>query len=1295
MEPESLYFYHLTLQRQTNFVHCCVGHFVDYKPHQLHTNDGAAKKRKSRRELQFCIATETHIELYDVEEGNLNRIFVLPIFATITSMQRLPTENNYSYLALVSDSGNLTIARFVYDAGIIRLHTLFNEPFARSGIRRLSPQAHLDVDPHGRCILLSAFEKNKLCYLTEFKNNELSVSSPLEANRPNFITLDTTACDVAFDNPTFASIEEEFTDKARSLVFYMLDLGLNLLTKKNEYRIAHDANFIMAVPNLEKYNIRTKESTYEDVDDELNPFVIVGFKNHITLRDSRGIFDVKVQLPSRSSRSTDTIIIAGKLHKLKKDFFILLQSQVGDLYKVKIVPNAENAGPLLTVTYFDTIAPSEDLLIFRNGFLFSNSEFGDSCLYQFESLGNDDDFTKILTSENPDKTLNIDVSEEPQNLEIVDRIKAINPSISSAALDTTPLTLLTQTKNSVQQLTTGVNLQEFISSPLPPNSNGIWTVRIPSEGEHRLLFISLPKTTMVLKIDDGTVEELGGEVENFKKVTDKTVFVGVMGERSIIQVCTNSLIQVVALKSGTEYRTELEWFPPAGIRITKATCTSTQLVLALSNREIAYFEMDTSSGSDVLNEYQDRVEMEERITSITFPSTHRADFLAVGVDDSSVKILNVKHQDESFLEVVSMQALVSSPHDLKLIHSGNSIQLHIGLTSGVYIRSKVDSHDGRLFDVRTRYLGTNPVSVSILESVNVRGNLDTEDDGEEENNEQIESNEDIDESNGPALKVPCAILHSNRTWISYEADNMMLVRPLLLSNTRSIAALAPFRTQEMKQNGCCAIGASGNLIIGRLNDFASINSWFQQNTIVPDTEDENNGDNDNGSEPELKVLDDSKLYSNRRILSDLDNKKLSYIVQNSVDGNSCRVGVCRSQKFFSVESSEQRYYVIENCTCVDAQLAKFGSNDLHLILSTTNGLLKTFLVDLQRKTGEKTFNLIFLHDTQVDDVVSSMVPFGDKLLVPIFGSIVLYGKGRKQLLKKSITATPPSITKVTSLAQWENDRLVLGDVSESVMLFQYDAQLNQFIRLADDVIKRYVVAVEFLDRSTVIGSDKFGNVWTLRLPQQYERIVNEEYAIFMSNYHDRPSSDISPNIMECPFKLALTNHFYVNDILIKFHILKGVLMSDRPLIIYIGLQGTVGCLIPLITKREVDFFVKLEKTMRDADDLFYLDNERRLAKGNAEDIDDPNEISSSQISIRTVKSRPVLEGAYSVVLRDHLAYRSYYAPVKSTIDGDLCETFLSLYPSEQQFLCQSMMGERKGSVSSIARDINEMRVNYV
>jgi len=40
--------------------------------------------------------------------------------------------------------------------------------------------------------------------------------------------------------------------------------------------------------------------------------------------------------------------------------------------------------------------------------------------------------------------------------------------------------------------------------------------------------------------------------------------------------------------------------------------------------------------------------------------------------------------------------------------------------------------------------------------------------------------------------------------------------------------------------------------------------------------------------------------------------------------------------------------------------------------------------------------------------------------------------------------------------------------------------------------------------------------------------------------------------------------------------------------------------------------------------------------------------------------------------RDHLAFRSYYRPVKGVVDGDLCEQFYSLEPAKKKMIAQEL-----------------------
>ncbi|CEP63179.1 U2 snRNP complex subunit RSE1 LALA0_S07e04192g [Lachancea lanzarotensis] len=1266
--PTGLELYHLTLQRQSNYVHSCVGHFVDLP-------DAPIGKRKTRKDYQVCIATETHLELYDLEEGDFRRLALIPIFATITAMQSLPVETNYSYLVLVTDSGNLSLLQFVNDAKAIRLHSLFNEPFARSGLRKVAPQKHIEVDPQGRCIFVSATERNKLCYQTDFRNNILNVSSPLEFQKPNRITISTTVCDVAFDNPTYASLEIDTTDGSKYLAFYMLDLGLNHIIQQSETLLPSSASFLVAVPNLERYGVNARSEQHESqANDSINSFVIVGLDSRLMLKDAHGYFSLEVNLPTRTLESLT--IISAAVHKLKKEFFLLVQCSNGDLYKVKIIPNeAFNFCPKVTVVYFDSIAPSSRLHIFRNGLLLSLQELSGYSLYEFESLGNDEN---LLTSDEPAEHLKISPTSQLENLSVLHQSGSSNPILASEVLESNPLTLLmSQYKRDLKCLKSGVNFSDLITSPLPPKASGLWSIRLTSDPWHRLILLALPKTTMVLKVEDGTLEELEAANNKFKTDNDSTIYAGLMGQRTIIQVCENSMLQIDYEGRTTKMSINSEWLPPAGIKILRATSSSSQLALALSNNEVVYFELDITAGMETLNEYQERLELPNRITDLSLCDVLRSDFLAVGCQDSSVKVYGLKlGSDDSFLEMLSMQVLLSPPSSVQFMPSKASLLLHVGLDSGVYIRSSVDKFDGQLFDLRTKFLGSRPVRITPLPHVdhNIVSQAE-EEEGEEEEEEGHGEEEKEPEAHASLSESSCVVLHCDKTWLSYETDDMFYVRPFILSKNVSLEAIAAFRTSDIKSNGCCAISSRGSLLIGRLDKFTKRNEWFQQNEET-DADDE-----------ALKTTQ----YRGHRIISDPFDQKLFYSVENSTIGKACRVSAHRSGFSLDINTKENKYFNIDDI-CLDAQIAKFGTSNTYLVLSTKSMHLKTFLIQKGSKENKSSLHIEFVHDTVVGETIHSIASFADRLLVPFSSNLVLYALGRKQLLKKSISSIPPSVSKVVSVCTWKNDRVAIGDIHESVTLFIFDKTSNEFIGLADDVVKRHVTTITFLDKSTIIGGDRFGNVWVLRVPPHIEKLISEEYSFFASKYEKPGSNELPRNIMECPCKWDMINHFYVNDIPISFRVVKGLDMSDRVSILYTGLQGTIACLVPLLTKNEIDFYHALEDTLRNADETFFMDNETESTFLDNDYRDEAGIAGNLVAKAKQSNPRPMIEGAYSFVGREHLMYRSYYAPVKGVVDGDFCESFLSLYPSEQEFLVNRMSVKH---VKQVQSRLNEMRTSNI
>jgi splicing factor 3B subunit 3 len=61
----------------------------------------------------------------------------------------------------------------------------------------------------------------------------------------------------------------------------------------------------------------------------------------------------------------------------------------------------------------------------------------------------------------------------------------------------------------------------------------------------------------------------------------------------------------------------------------------------------------------------------------------------------------------------------------------------------------------------------------------------------------------------------------------------------------------------------------------------------------------------------------------------------------------------------------------------------------------------------------------------------------------------------------------------------------------------------------------------------------------------------------------------------------------------------------------------------------------------------------------------------------------------SLTGRDHISYRGYYVPVKSVVDGDLCEAFSALPYSKQQQVASDL--ER--TVGDVLKKVESFRTS--
>jgi splicing factor 3B subunit 3 len=195
----------------------------------------------------------------------------------------------------------------------------------------------------------------------------------------------------------------------------------------------------------------------------------------------------------------------------------------------------------------------------------------------------------------------------------------------------------------------------------------------------------------------------------------------------------------------------IDWKAPTHRTIRQVATNARQVVLFLSNGELAYFEYAEGQ----LNEYDQRKKFDNNITSLAIAEVPegrvRTDFLAVGADDNTVQIISL--DENSTLERLSIQALSAMPSSLCIVAMEDAITgkrlaqtlyLHIGLENGLYLRTILDTTDGSLSDTRRRFLGTKAVKLVQIE----------------------------------VQKQSCVMAMSSRSWLAYNQSTGLTLTPL-------------------------------------------------------------------------------------------------------------------------------------------------------------------------------------------------------------------------------------------------------------------------------------------------------------------------------------------------------------------------------------------------------------------------------------------------------------------------------------------------------------------------------------
>lgn len=601
-------------------------------------------------------------------------------------------------------------------------------------MRRVIPGQYLACDPKGRACLIASTEKNKLVYvLNRNAQAELTISSPLEAHKPGTIVLSMVALDVGYANPVFAALEIEYTEADQDpsgqalqeietqLVYYELDLGLNHVVRRWHEPVDPTSSTLFQVPGG---------------NDGPSGVLVCGEENITYRHSNQEAF--RVPIPRRKGATEDPqrkrCIVSGVMHKLKGNagaFFFLLQTEDGDLFKVTIdMAEDEEGNPTgevrrLKIKYFDTVPVSTSLCILKSGFLFVASEFGNHHFYQFEKLGDDDEELEFSSDDFPtDPRVPYDpvyfYPRTAENLSLVESIDAMNPlidcKVANLTSDDAPQIYGicgNGARSTFRTLKHGLLVNEIVASELPGIPSAVWTTKLNREDQYdAYIILSFSNGTLVLSIGE-TVEEV---TDTGFLSTVPTLAVQQLGEDGLIQVHPKGIRHIIRGRVN-------EWEAPQHRSIVAASTNERQVAVALSSGEIVYFEMDTDGS---LAEYDEKKEMFGTVTCLSLGDVPegrlRSSFLAVGCDDCTVRVLSL--DPESTLESKSVQALTAAPSALSIMSmedsstGGSTLYLHIGLHSGVYLRTVLDEITGELTDTRQKFLG--PKNVRLFQ-VSVQG----------------------------------------------------------------------------------------------------------------------------------------------------------------------------------------------------------------------------------------------------------------------------------------------------------------------------------------------------------------------------------------------------------------------------------------------------------------------------------------------------------------------------------------------------------------------------------------------
>ncbi|GAB7361892.1 hypothetical protein MBLNU230_g1930t1 [Neophaeotheca triangularis] len=1151
-------------------------------------------------------------------------------------------------LVITTDSGKITCLQ--YDADNNTLKIVSQETYGKSGIRRVIPGQYLAADPRGRCFMIASTEKNKVVYMQQKSPDGISTSSPQEANQQGAICFAMTALDTNWEHPVFATLDVDYIElendhtgeahrqRQKLLKYYTADLGINHVVMSWSTPVDYSAHMLFGVPGGTN-----------------GPGgVIVCAQNRIYYHHDKQT-TLCVPIPKREGPTEDKgrthRIVAGavNLTRSRHDFFLLLQEECGDVFILTFDYHLNEQGQntfkpkKLILKYYDTFPVARSIVIIRKGYFYFASENGANRLYRIDSIADDPDvepeknFTSDGITTNASESIPL-CTYTPRGL-LHTALEAESPSLHPlmrARVDDNlgvgfgQIYTIQGTGNAsrMKGMRHGLKIDESTRSPansVAPMSD-IFTMRQRATDPyhtHVLLSSKYAERTVALELEGENV----ASNDNTRFLTNRaTIAAQQMGEAALMQVHSKGIHTI--LPDGRINT----WEAPSNRSVLACAANQYQCVLGLSTLELAFFFSDPDGN---LTELEERPQMSGQITCLAVAPTPegsmQSKFGVVGCDDSSIRVFSI--EIESPLEMHSIQAVNGIPSSCKILShydpatGGSVMMVHIGMKNGIYLRAVVDEHTGDLSDVRTRFIGHEEVHLYVVE---------------------VE---------GQDCVMPCSSTPSLA--YNHPATGHFTVTPL---DTQQIVSAANFHTEEGR--ALCCLTESDLMMF----NVRSLSGRIIEESVRLENTPRNFSKHPH--EPFYYIAEADANTMSKQTVRSLMAAANASIPDEEMDGvqqdlpeefglprgpghwaSSVQVVDMRGSEGMTfwdpheVPSEERANYLVtctidldENEAAMSIACVSFASrNDEPYVIVGTGQHIgmphqKGFVHAYRLLNGGRT--LQFMHKTEFKSPVLALCATSDgRVAFGVGKELIIYDIGNGRMLRKSRCPEAAS-NRVVSILNHRN-RFIVGDVKHSQTYITYKPTFNRLIPFIEDVTERYTTSSALLDYETVAMGDKFGSLVLLRCPS---RVSAETDDVGTSGHIANERSYLSG----APYRLELQASYFLNDI--PTTILRTPLVAGgEDLLVWAGLQGTLGFFVPFSSRTDADLFEQLQSQLR--------------------------------------AEAPPLSG------RDHIAFRGYYQPVKSVIDGDLCERFLELGAAQKARIAEAV----GRGVREVEKKVLEMR----